>query len=208
MKPSRLFHSLAFVALMFTPAPALADPTATGVPNFHQVNDHVYRGGQPDPSGWTSLAELGVKTVIDLRLEREHSTAAEAQAVQAAGMRYVSIPMDGFETPTPGTINRVLALLESGPPVFIHCRQGRDRTGTAVAAYRIAHDRWTCERALQEAVSTGLHWYERGMKRFILGYQPPADLFAATPRAPASRDSALANQVPAAAAPDSALGRR
>ena len=46
-----------------------------GIPNFHQVNDHVFRGGQPAAEAWPSLAKLGVKTVIDLRREDEHSTA-------------------------------------------------------------------------------------------------------------------------------------
>ena len=60
---------------------------AIPIPNFHRVNQTVYRGGQPGSEAWQSLAKMGVKTVIDLRREDEHSTAAEAQAVAAAGIR-------------------------------------------------------------------------------------------------------------------------
>src|SRR5262249_17318242 len=70
------------------------------IPNFHQVNEHVYRGGQPGSEAWQNLAKMGVKTVIDLRREDEHSTAAEAQAVAAAGMNYVNVPMKGVVAPT------------------------------------------------------------------------------------------------------------
>ena len=42
--------------------------TAPGVPNFHKVNDGLYRGGQPSRQGFESLAKLGIKTVLDLRI--------------------------------------------------------------------------------------------------------------------------------------------
>ncbi len=149
-----------------------AEPTVPGIPNFHQVNAHVFRGAQPGEEAWRELAKLGVKTVIDLRLETEHSTAAEAKAAAAAGMRYVNVPMNGFETPQAGQIAKVLGWLDAGDTVFVHCARGKDRTGTVVAAYRISHHRWANQRALKEAVSYGLHWYEAGMKRFINDYRP------------------------------------
>ena len=27
-------------------------------------------------------------------------------------------------------------------PIFVHCRRGKDRTGTVIACYRIQHDGW------------------------------------------------------------------
>jgi len=38
-----------------------------GVPNFHTVNDNIYRGGQPSDEGLRALASAGVKTIVDLR---------------------------------------------------------------------------------------------------------------------------------------------
>ena len=35
-------------------------------------------------------------------------------------------------------------------PVFVHCQIGRDRTGCAIGAYRIAKQGWTAEQAIQE----------------------------------------------------------
>jgi hypothetical protein len=54
------------VAVMAIPAGATELPLE-GIPNFHPVNDHIYRGGQPADAAWRSLANLGVRTVVDLR---------------------------------------------------------------------------------------------------------------------------------------------
>ena len=152
---------------------------SASIPNFHQVNQHVYRGGQPGPEAWQNLAKMGVKTVIDLRREDEHSTAAEAQAVAAAGMNYVNVPMKGVVAPTNEQIAKVLTLLGSKDPVFVHCKRGADRTGAVIACYRIAHDRWQRERALEEAKSYGMGLVQLGLKHYIMGFQP--DMIAFQP---------------------------
>src|SRR5689334_3024942 len=115
-----------------------AAPDAPGVPNFHEVNEHIYRGGQPSPVGFKSLAKLGVKTVIDLRGEGERSLAEE-KIVRSAGMKFISVPMHGMEAPTNEQVWKVLGVLDDSTewPVFVHCRRGKDRTGVVLACYRI-----------------------------------------------------------------------
>src|ERR1700687_5819994 len=76
-------------------APAWAGPQNDNLPNFQKVNDRVYRGAQPTDSGFQDLAQLGIKTVVDLRDIGEHSQADEQKIVTGLGMRYVSIPMHG-----------------------------------------------------------------------------------------------------------------
>ena len=143
------------------------------LPNFHQVDQHVYRGGQPEPAGWQSLAKMGVKTVIDLRREDEHSTAAEAQAVAAAGMNYVNVPMKGVVAPSDEQVAKVLSILNSQEgPVFVHCKRGADRTGAVIACYRIAHDRWQHQQALEEAKSYGMSIIQVGLRHYIMEFRP------------------------------------
>jgi uncharacterized protein (TIGR01244 family) len=174
------FAILAFaLSLPATPADVQALPKVvpgiaevSGIPNFHQVNDHVYRGGQPAAEAWPGLARLGVKTVIDLRREDEHSTAAEAQAVSAAGMKYVNVPMKGVVAPTNEQIVTLLQLLNSGEPIFVHCKRGSDRTGAVIACYRISHDQWDHKRALGEAKSFGMAWSQLGLKHYVTGFRP------------------------------------
>ena len=170
----RLFVPVGLLGLIFVSC-AAAQVQAPGVPNFHQVSELIYRGAQPGAEGWKSLATLGVKTVIDLRRENEdgeHSVAAERKAVEAAGMRYVNVPLNGLAAPRDRDVERILELFASGDRVFVHCRRGKDRTGTAIACYRIAHDGWGNAKALNEAKSFGLHWVEVGMRRYIAAFQP------------------------------------
>ena len=170
------YRTLATIVLSFSlPVwPALAGTPA--IPNFHQVNEHIYRGGQPAPETWQSLAKMGIKTVIDLCREDEHSTAAEARAVAAVGMNYVNVPMKGVVAPTNEQIAKVLALLDSQEPVFVHCKRGADRTGTVIACYRIAHDRWQRQQALHEAKSFGMGMFQVGLKHYIMAFQPTTTL--------------------------------
>src|SRR5579863_7889730 len=146
---------------------AYAGPDAPGVGNFHQINDHLYRGAQPTALGFQSLAKLGVKTVVDLR-ESGGRSQAEEKIVTGLGMRYLSIPLSGYRAPASEQVSKLLALLDdSGAgPVFIHCRRGADRTGTIVACYRIRHDHWDNLHALQEAMSDGMSWLEHDMRSF------------------------------------------
>lgn len=157
------------LSLSLPATPASLD--ATGVPNFHQLNEHVFRGGQPSAEAWPSLAKLGVRTVIDLRRTDEHSTTEEAQAVTAAGMKYVNVPMKGVVAPSNEQIAQVLALLNSPEPVFVHCKRGADRTGAVIACYRIAHDGWSSKQALNEAKAHGMAWSQLGIKRYIQTFQ-------------------------------------
>jgi uncharacterized protein (TIGR01244 family) len=159
--------------------PGFAQTDVAGVTNFHQINEHVYRGAQPTDLGFQSLAKLGVKTVIDLR-EADDRSAHERNSVEAAGMRYVSIPFRGMSAPSPADVAKVLALFDdaSAGPVFVHCRRGADRTGTVVACYRISHDGWNNQQALQEAKQDGMSWTEMAMHNYVLHYQPSVNTAA------------------------------
>jgi len=138
------------------------------LPNFHEVNPQLYRGAQPKSGGIKRLAQLGVKTIINLREEKGLAQAEEKEA-RAAGLRFFNIPFKRTGRPTDEQVERVMALLNdsSNQPVFVHCQLGSDRTGLVIAIYRITHDSWTSERAKAEANKYGMHPWEMGMKSYI-----------------------------------------
>jgi tyrosine-protein phosphatase SIW14 len=164
-----------------TLASAWAHSQNDNLPNFQKVDDHVYRGAQPTDSGFKDLAQLGIKTIVDLRDIGEHSQANEEKMVTGIGMRYVSIPMHGLSTPKGDKVAAVQALFNdtTSGPVFVHCKRGADRTGMVVAVYRISHDQWDNKRALTEAKSYGMSFFERAIQSYVMNYRPSVALATA-----------------------------
>jgi protein-tyrosine phosphatase len=138
------------------------------------VPKQIYRGALPSKKGYRSLREFGIETVVCLipeeGLAREHGLRA-----RAAGMRWYHLPLSDEHAPTPERVATWLewARNETLKPIYLHCRGGRHRTGGLVAAYRIAVDGWTNERAFEEALRMGFYSelghepWERFMKTYV-----------------------------------------
>lgn len=165
---------LCTIVLLAAGLAAAAGSSVPGVGNFQRVNDLVYRGAQPTDQGFQSLAKLGIHTVIDLQESGSTRAISEEKEVKAAGMQYINVPMEGMQTPSNESVAKVLAVLEGGTnsPVFVHCHRGADRTGGVIACYRIEHDHWTNEKALSEARSMGMSWYQVAIQHYVQKYTP------------------------------------
>jgi tyrosine-protein phosphatase SIW14 len=169
---ARFLPSSAIAVLLVGLLPGASSPAPpVGVPNFHRVNQHIYRGAQPTPEGLQSLAGRGIKTIIDLRAD-----GLEEPEAERLGMRFVHIPLDSTVPPPPADVRRALSVLQdrSSAPVFVHCQYGNDRTGMIIGCYRILHDRWSNRRALQEARAVAGRQLSTAMEEYILNFRPPA----------------------------------
>jgi len=152
-------------------AQTTSDVNCKGVPNFHQVNANLFRGGQPEKGALVRLKQLGIKTVINLR-DDDQLAKEEANEAQAAGLQYFNIPLARYGRPSDSEIDDVMKLVNSldNQPIFIHCHRGADRTGTVIAIFRIEHDGWTSEQAKAEANHYGLGFWQVKMKDYIHDY--------------------------------------
>jgi tyrosine-protein phosphatase SIW14 len=170
-RTSRLSVLAITLALLSSASLAQSKAGYKELPNYNKVSEKLYRGGQPLAGGVKRLAELGIRTIINLRGEDER-TRAEQKEAEAAGLRYFSVSLPGLSRPSHQQVARLMELIDApeNGPVFIHCKRGSDRTGTVVAIYRITHEDWTAERATSEAKRHGMSWMEFGMKDYISDY--------------------------------------
>lgn len=134
------------------------------ISNFGRVDDRYYRGAQPNGHDYKDLAQLGIKTVIDLEVSGDKD---EAGMVRSAGMRFYRIPMSDHSRPSDGAVRQFLQLVNdpANQPVFVHCHGGRHRTGAMTAVYRMTHNGWTANQAYSEMKQ---YEFDSGMGHGIL----------------------------------------
>jgi tyrosine-protein phosphatase SIW14 len=122
-----------------------------GISNFAEVSPTLFRGAQPSKESYAELKKLGISTIVSFRDEQDNN-AREQAAVEAQGMRFVSIPWNAHINPTDVQMAAFFQVLREHPDqkIYVHCARGADRTGVMVAAYRVALENWTPDKALQE----------------------------------------------------------
>jgi protein tyrosine/serine phosphatase len=138
----------AFSALSFAKSKESSFPDVK-IKNFGQMDDRFYRGARPKDEDYKALAALGIKTVIDLT---DNSKEYEQPAVEAAGLRYVNIPMVDKSYPSMDDVNEFLKVVNDPATgkFFLHCAGGRHRTGVMGAVYRFNHDNWNLDQVMAE----------------------------------------------------------
>ena len=119
------------------------------IKNFGQMDDRFFRGSRPDNNDYPALAALGVKTIIDLT---DNSMSYEKPAVEAAGLRYINIPMVDKSYPSMDQVNEFLKVVDNPETgkFYVHCAGGRHRTGVVGAIYRFTKDNWNLDQVLAE----------------------------------------------------------
>lgn len=134
------------------------------LPNFAEVAPGIYRGAAPTPAGWARLHALGVRTEVDLRIEKKGRAEAEA-ATRQYGINRLLIPL-GREAPTARQVHTFLTTLDNPArrPVFIHCQYGADRTGAMVGIYREVRQGWDFDRTYAEMRRYGFKPYLTELK--------------------------------------------
>jgi len=107
------------------------------------------RSGQPNSAGWRYLRSAGVRTIINLRMERD-----DARRLRDLGFRgYLHLPIpDGLPPSQAQAVAFLRFIGDPGHwPAHVHCLTGIQRSGILAALVRYAVEGWMVEQALSEA---------------------------------------------------------
>lgn len=122
------------------------------------VDGEIYRSGELTPAATAKVVrEHGIRTIVDLGAHELGSVEEhrEADTADALGVDRVRFGLFGDGRGDP---NRYVAALEimrdpARQPVLVHCAAGSERTGCAVALYRVHEQGWDLDRAYAETLN-------------------------------------------------------
>ncbi len=121
---------------------------------FRQVTPKILRGGVPSEEEIRVLKDAwGVNRIVSLDLDMGEQIDPVCKDL---GIEHIMIPIenDGFIEDSIGFLSdNIGSILNDNPTTFIHFYHGKDRTGLAVALYRMKEQGWSLKDALDEALS-------------------------------------------------------
>jgi protein tyrosine/serine phosphatase len=105
--------------------------------NRHQISQGVWRSAQPSPGQIARLARKGIKTIVNLRGERDcGSYRLEVEACERHGVRLVNFELRSRMAPPVEAIRDARSLFDSLEyPILLHCKSGADRAGLMSAFF-------------------------------------------------------------------------
>jgi tyrosine-protein phosphatase SIW14 len=140
----------------------------TGLTNFAQISDVLYRGAQPDEQGFSELRKMGIKTIINLRVVKINDKHSDVDMMKGLGLQYVSIPVNTWNLEDEDVVAFLkVATDPKNQPVFVHCRHGSDRTGAMVAVWRMYEQGWSRDDAINEMANFGFHRIWSNLKKYV-----------------------------------------
>ena len=146
------------LVFLFPLASAQGAVKASPIDNFQMVHSDLYRGARPNSKGLLYLKRIGVKTILNLE-DSKSGIKAEGRQAEALGIREISLPMNVFAKPKDKVVNEALSVVidPSLRPLFVHCHEGKDRTGLIIALMRVEEEKWAPKFAYAEWLKYGFH---------------------------------------------------
>ena len=165
-----------------TPAANTSMPETTNTMPAYRPLPHVLSGGQPGEGDWDAIAALGVRRVIDLRPAGELANRDEAAEVEAAGMRYTRIPVEGAAGLTADKATALWAQLQAAQgETLVHCATG-NRVGGLLALAAFNDGGMPAEAALELGRKAGMTSTESRVRELL--QLPPLPLAVPAPAQP------------------------
>lgn len=110
--------------------------------NKHRLGKEAWRSAQPAPHQLRRMARRGVKTIVNLRGDREcGGYELEKATCEAVGLKLVNYKVRSRAAPTYEEVAGAKVLFESLEyPILMHCKSGADRAGLMSVLYRYFHE--------------------------------------------------------------------
>lgn len=121
--------------------------------NFKQIDEGIFIGSQPAQQNLTEAKQLGIQTVIDLRMPGESKTSNE-EMTSNAGLGYVNIPVNKTALAASHIDDLECAMARTPGPHLLHCATGA-RAALLLSLSRARQQKWTAQQTFQEALSIG-----------------------------------------------------
>lgn len=118
---------------------------STSLENLYKVSSDLYRSEQPSVKGMAELQELGIKTIINFR-----SYHQDKKELKRSELKSVYVPIKSTDISYNNLLTALQEIKRAEKPVLIHCWHGADRTGAAIALYRMAIQGWEKQKAVDE----------------------------------------------------------
>lgn len=132
--------------------------TLPGATNVTRVDAVLMCGGATTDDAIPALRKDGFVSVINLRQANEAGVDIDRSraAAEAAGLRYVHVPVRGSAL-EPASVEAFLAAVQdpANQPMYIHCGTA-NRVAAMWLIKRVLVDGWDVERATGEATAIGL----------------------------------------------------
>lgn len=131
-----------FISLLFMARGLWAQTSPSGLPNHFRYTDTLESSGQPSKSQLTELKQAGFAWVVNLSPKNVPGAVRdEQQLVEAAGMAYLSIPVD-WDTPSLEALDKFFAFMDQhkAQKILVHCWVN-GRSSAFVYAYRTLREK-------------------------------------------------------------------
>lgn len=155
-KTFALFSTITFAAACSFQSTDYNAISQLNIKNFNHPTQNVVTGGQPSKKELASLAESGIKHVINLR-PRQEQDWNEKEYVESLGMQYHSVPVAGKAgiTAENATLLTVTFNQINSEPTFLHCASS-NRVGALIALQESAANGADVEAAISKGKRWGL----------------------------------------------------
>ena len=138
--------------------------------NRHQISDDIWRSNQPAPYQLAQIKRRGVKTIVNLRGDREcGGYRLEQAACERLGLKLVNFSLKSRAAPAKDVLHEAKAVFGALEyPILVHCKSGADRAGLAAVLLMYFKEGCEMSEAIQQLSAKYGHF--KGSDTGILDY--------------------------------------